>query len=152
MVQIERAQAADVPALVELLKTLFAIEQDFQFDANRQRRGLLRLLEEPPERATVLVAREGGAIAGMASAQLVISTAEGAPSAWIEDVVVREGWRGRGIGRGLMSKLTDWARSHGATRIQLLADRDNAVALDFYRRLGLQQTNLIALKRTQLDR
>jgi GNAT superfamily N-acetyltransferase len=78
----------------------------------------------------------------MATAQLVISTAEGAPSAWIEDVVVREDWRGNGVGRALLDAVLAWARSQGAVRAQLLADLDNAPALAFYDKLDWQPTRL----------
>jgi GNAT superfamily N-acetyltransferase len=83
-----------------------------------------------------------GAVVAMASAQLVVSTAEGARSAWIEDVVVADGLRGKGIGAALLAALLDWARDRGATRAQLLADRANVPALEFYRRLGWQPTQL----------
>ena len=63
-------------------------------------------------------------------------------SAWIEDVVVAEGCRGQGIGASVLSAVLGWAREKGATRAQLLADRTNVAALDFYRRLGWQPTQL----------
>jgi GNAT superfamily N-acetyltransferase len=84
----------------------------------------------------------GGVVIAMATAQLVVSTAEGAWSAWIEDVVVAQNFRRLGIGGSLLAALLDWAREKGATRAQLLADRSNAPALDFYRRLGWQSTQL----------
>ena len=139
---IGTANAGDLPALELLLALLFSIEVDFRPDGERQRRALALLLEDA-ERAIVMAARDpSGAVIGMASAQLVVSTAEGAWSAWVEDVVVAEGFRGKGIGASLLSALLDWAREKGATRAQLLADRTNAPALDFYRRLGWQPTQL----------
>jgi GNAT superfamily N-acetyltransferase len=78
----------------------------------------------------------------MGSVQLVASTAEGARSAWIEDVVVAEGWRNQGVGSSLLSALLAWARDKGATRAQLLADRTNVPALTVYQRLGWQATQL----------
>lgn len=80
----------------------------------------------------------------MASAQLLISTAQGAPSAWIEDVVVQEALRGQGIARILLRELLAWAQLQGATRAQLLADNSNTPALDFYRHVGWQPTRLTA--------
>lgn len=151
MIRIEPALASDIPALVKLLESLFAIELDFTFDAARQQRGFERLLAEPRDRATLLVARSDDTVAGMASGQLVISTAEGAPSVWIEDVVVDEPFRGQGVGRALLRGVIDWAVGHGATRAQLLADRDNEQAIAFYRHLGLEVTNLIALRLVGID-
>lgn len=151
-IHIVRAGNADVPALIELLAALFAIENDFSVDRSKQRRGLELLLSQPDDRAVVLVARMGdGMVAGMASAQLVISTAEGALSAWVEDVVVRQSLRGQGIARLLLQEVIAWAQRHGATRAQLLADNTNTLVLDFYRHIGSQPTQLFAWRRFLRD-
>ncbi len=148
-VTITPASEADIPELIELLGVLFSIEQDFAPDTDKQRRGLAALLASPG--GHIAIARDEAAHAvGMATAQLVISTAEGAPSAWIEDVVVREDWRGRGLGRTLLDAVVAWARSQGAVRAQLLVDLDNAPALAFYDRLAWQPTRLGA-RRLMLD-
>ena len=152
MLQIERAVEADIPALLSLLQSLFAIEKDFVFDGQRQQRGLQALISALGDRSTLLVARVDGVVAGMASGQLVISTAEGAPSVWIEDVVVAQDERGKGIGRELLNAIVAWARSQGATRAQLLADRDNPAALSFYAHYGMDSTDLVALRLRDLDR
>lgn len=147
---ITSANESDIPELIDLLGVLFAIEQDFTPDTDKQRRGLAALLASPT--GHVAIARDANARAvGMATAQLVISTAEGAPSAWIEDVVVREDWRGKGLGRSLLDAVLAWARGQGAVRAQLLADLDNAPALAFYDRLDWQPTRLGA-RRLMLDK
>lgn len=140
-VTITQAGAADIPDLIELLGVLFAIEQDFTPDPGKQRRGLTALLASPSGYIAIARAPNARAV-GMATAQLVISTAEGAPSAWVEDVVVREDWRGKGLGRALLDAVLNWARAQGAVRAQLLADLDNTPALAFYDRLGWQPTRL----------
>jgi GNAT superfamily N-acetyltransferase len=147
---IEQARSADIPAMVGLLAALFNIEQDFKPDTERQIRGLAGVLASP--NACIMLARtaQGEAIA-MCSAQLVFSTAEGAHSAWIEDMVVHEAWRGRGIGRQVLQAVLAWASERGATRAQLLADLDNQPALDYYQHLGWQETQLIA-RRLSLQR
>ena len=140
---IEQASSADIPAMVGLLAALFSIEQDFKPDTERQIRGLAGVLASP--NACIMLARsaQGEAIA-MCSAQLVFSTAEGAHSAWIEDMVVHKAWRKRGIGRQVLQAVLAWASERGATRAQLLADLDNQPALDYYQHLGWQETQLIA--------
>jgi ribosomal protein S18 acetylase RimI-like enzyme len=138
---IRRAIAADIPALTSLLAALFSIEKDFAPDSERQARGLAAVLDSPLGHIAVATASDGSVV-GMCSGQLVYSTAEGAASVWIEDVVVAEAWRGRGIGRALLGSVLDWAAARGATRAQLLADLDNQPALDFYRKLGWAETRL----------
>jgi len=143
---IRRATSRDLDALVRLLGVLFSIEADFAPYVERQRRGLAMLLATP-ERAAVLVAERAGAVAGMVTAQLVVSTAEGGPSALVEDMVVEANERRHGVGRALLAAAEAWAAERGATRLQLLADRENAPALRFYERLGWRWTQLVCLRR-----
>ena len=144
-VSIRPAQAADLDGLVDLLAVLFAIEADFNFDTARQRRGLAMMLDH--DRAVVLVAEAEGRVIGMCSGQLTISTAEGGSALLVEDVVVVEGWQGQGVGGKLMEALELWARVRKVERLQLLADRNNEAALEFYATLGWQSTELVCLRR-----
>ncbi len=140
---IDTARAEDVPKLVELLLDLFGTELDFTADVTAQTRGLELLIAQPPQQATVLVARDAdGQVIGMGTAQLVISTSEGAPSAWIEDIVVHRDHRRAGLGRALLDALLVWSRERGATRAQLVADRENLPAEMFYSALGWKTTQL----------
>ncbi|MGE4292833.1 MAG: N-acetyltransferase family protein [Desulfovibrio sp.] len=143
--RIRPARPGDIDAFCGLLATLFGIEADFAFDAARARRALGLLLAE--ERACVFSALHNGEVAGMCSGQIVISTAEGGPSVLVEDVVIREDARGIGLGRELLLAVENWGLLHGATRLQLLADRHNATGLEFYGHLGWHSTNLICLRR-----
>ncbi len=92
----------------------------------------------PPPRSSEVV--------GMVTVQLVVSTAEGGFSGLVEDLVVAARERGRGIGRLLLERAEGWARARGASRMQLLADRENARALHFYERAGWRGTRLLCLR------
>lgn len=144
-VVIRPARPADLAALVDLLRALFSIEADFDFDAVRQRQGLVMLLAH--EKAVVLVAEAAGQVVGMCSGQLTISTAEGGFALLVEDVVVAKPWQGKGVGRELLAALEQWGARKKVGRLQLLADRNNAAALEFYRKLGWQLTELICQRR-----
>lgn len=156
---IREAREADMRELVELLGLLFGIESDFAPDAARQRAGLSLLLGKgaglvlaataPP--AAAQDGPEAGCgparVVGMATAQVVVSTAEGGPALLVEDVVVRPEWRGRGVGRALLSRIERWGAALGATRLQLLADRHNTASHGFYASCGYASTNLVCLRR-----
>lgn len=145
MVPIRPAGPADIDSLVSLLHVLFSIEEDFVFNKARQQRGLEMMLNT--SRGCILVAEADAAVIGMCSGQLTISTAEGGPALLVEDVVVHENWQGRGIGSRLMEAIIAWAAEQGASRFQLLADRNNRPALDFYEKIGWQTTQLICLRK-----
>lgn len=145
-VRIRPAASGDVDGLVRLLGVLFSIESDFRPDEARQRRGLALLLADP-EGCAVLVAERDGAVRGMVTGQLVVSTAEGGRSVLVEDLVVEAAERGRGVGRALLAALERWGTARGATRLQLLADRENLPALAFYAREGWSSTRLVCLRR-----
>jgi len=144
MVAVRPAMADDIDTLCGLLRVLFTIEEDFTFDEARQRRGLRMLMDR--NRGCLLVAESEAGVIGMCSGQLLISTAEGGLSLLVEDVVVDAEWRGQCVGRLLMAAISEWARVLNVNRLQLLADRNNTPALDFYRRLGWQTTELICLR------
>ncbi|MEN6414143.1 MAG: GNAT family N-acetyltransferase [Veillonellales bacterium] len=143
---VRQALPADIDSLVELLQLLFAIETDFSVDRERQRCGLEMMLQAEKFRC-VLAAEINRKVVGMCSAQLLVSTAEGGFKAMIEDVVVAEEYRGRGIGAQLLKSIAQWAAKQGATRLDLLADRGNGPALAFYKKLNWTFTELICLQK-----
>ena len=96
------AKEVDIADLVHLLSILFSIEKDFIPDSDKQQKGL-QLLIKNQHTATIQVARNNDEkVVGMVSAQLVISTSQGATSAWMEDMVINEAYRGHGIGKQLL--------------------------------------------------
>jgi len=56
----------------------------------------------------------------------------------VEDVFVREGARGTGLGRALVSFAIDRARERGCRRLELDTAEENAPALALYRSLGFR--------------
>jgi GNAT superfamily N-acetyltransferase len=138
------AKVSDIPDLINLLSALFTIEEDFSPDLAKQKKGL-DLLIQNTKTATIQVAKNSsGKVIGMITAQLVISTAQGAASAWVEDMVVDKAYRGHGIGKQLLQNIQNWAKNHGATRAQLLVDIANADAIGYYSHLNWETTQLQA--------
>ena len=143
-ITFKEATESDIDDLVSLLSDLFTIEKDFNPDLSRQKAGL-NLLVKNHATATIQVAKNASdQVIGMVTAQLVISTAQGAASAWIEDMVVNINYRGQGIGKQLLQRTLDWAKRHGATRAQLLVDLENTEAFGYYEHLKWETTQLQA--------
>jgi GNAT superfamily N-acetyltransferase len=136
----------DFTGMIRLLQESSAIEAKFEFDREKQRRGLQLLLESPS--ASIWVAERRGRVVGMVTVQLVVSTAEGRFSGVVEDLFVSSAYRRRGIGKALLKAAVQWAHSGGAARVQLLADGHNVPALIFYRKQDWKQTSMMAIRRS----
>ena len=67
-----------------------------------------------------------------------ISTSRGGIVAKLDDVTIREGWQGRGVGSAMLAALAAHLRAEGASRIDTACHRDNAGAWRFYERLGFR--------------
>jgi GNAT superfamily N-acetyltransferase len=146
---VRPATVADIEACVALVRQLFALEADFEFDADRVRRGLTLLMGSGDDRIVLVVDCEGAVVA-MVTLQIVVSTAEGGLSVWLEDLVVDAAVRRAGLGALLLSAAEQWALSRGAHRLQLVADAGNLPALAFYAKRGWSTTRLV-VRRQHLE-
>lgn len=142
---IRHATKADIKSMAALLKELFSIETDFVIDATKQETGLELLLAEPE--ALVLAAEYENSVAGMCTVQTVISTAEGSKAGIVEDLVVSDRFRRQGIGQALLTAAEEWAAKHDINRLQLLADKGNNQALEFYASREWQPTDMGCLRK-----
>jgi len=147
MVTIRTATPADIPQLVALLKALFAIEADFDFDQDKQTRGLNLLLDSEKDRIFVAESLKDNKVLGLCTVQTLISTAEGGPVGLLEDLVVAANYRNQGIAARLVAEAVSWAECRGLKRLQLLADKNNGPALSFYQKQGWQSTQLLGLRK-----
>jgi ribosomal protein S18 acetylase RimI-like enzyme len=145
-IKIRKAYQSDIPQMCDLLTELFSIEADFVAAPDKQARGLQLLLEDK-NGSLVLVASVENEVVGMCSLQTLISTSEGGLVGLIEDVVVKTDYRRKGTGNAMLSEIFSWCEEKGITRVQLLADRDNQEALDFYASREWIFTNLICMRK-----
>jgi N-acetylglutamate synthase-like GNAT family acetyltransferase len=111
---IRRACYDDIDTMAGLLSELFAIEDDFSIDIEKQSRGLKLLLDTPSAILLVVESKEG--VIAMASLQTLISTAMGEKVGLIEDVIVTEAYRGTGTGKALLEALIAESDSTGLKR------------------------------------
>lgn len=63
------------------------------------------------------------------------------PLAWIFDVTIRDGFRGRGIGRVLLHDMMARCKEKGFEQIGLQVMTHNTRAIEFYRREGFAPTS-----------
>jgi ribosomal protein S18 acetylase RimI-like enzyme len=85
----------------------------------------------------LLVARDGDAIIG--SLTLVLLRIPTGVRAWIEDVVVDEAARRRGVGEALTREALRLAAEAGARSVDLTSRRSREAANRLYRRMGFEE-------------
>jgi ribosomal protein S18 acetylase RimI-like enzyme len=95
----------------------------------------LRELVESPA-TTLLVARDEGEILG--SLTLVVFRIPTGVRAWIEDVVVDDAARGKGVGAALNERALQVAERLGARTVDLTSRPSREAANRLYQRLGFQ--------------
>ena len=142
---VRPATIDDLKPLCELLDLLFTQEADFTPDHSRQEQGL-RLIIENPTVGRIYCATESDRIIGMVNLLFTVSTAEGGPVAWLEDMIVHPSRRGQGIGEQLLQTAIAEARSSGCLRITLLTDTTNQSAVRFYTRSGFTPSHMMPLR------
>jgi ribosomal protein S18 acetylase RimI-like enzyme len=87
----------------------------------------------------MLVAADGGEVVGVLSFSSRPSLFHAGTSGLIEDLVVTARRRRQGIGKLLVEAFLARARSRAWVEVSVSTSRDNRQALDFYRRLGLDE-------------
>jgi GNAT superfamily N-acetyltransferase len=90
----------------------------------------------PQPAATVLLARDNGEPAGLASYSFLWPAAGADTSLFLKELYVRTPYRRRGIARELIAAVRSEAQAAGCTRLEWQADADNPAALAFYEALG----------------
>lgn len=134
-VRIEAATPADVPTLLTLIRELAAFERlldEVQATEQQLHEGLFGARPS----AEVVVARVGTEVVGFALFFQNFSTFLGKPGLSLEDLFVRQQYRGQGCGEALLRYLARLAVERGCGRFEWSVLDWNQRAIDFYKNLG----------------
>jgi GNAT superfamily N-acetyltransferase len=132
---IRPAIAADVPLVLQLIRELAAYEK-LGHEVTATERDLRESLFSSPPSAEVVIAETDGGVAGYALFFHNYSTFLCKRGLYLEDLFVRPSFRGRGIGRLLLSHLAGIAVQRGCARFEWAVLDWNESAIGFYRSLG----------------
>jgi GNAT superfamily N-acetyltransferase len=128
------ATIADVLLLVGLIQELAEYEREPDAVLITEE-DLIRDGFGPEPRFRGLIAEEAGQPAGYALFYGCYSTWTG-PGIFLEDLYVRESFRGHGVGKALLCRVAQIARQEGARSIRLDVLDWNQPAIQFYKSLG----------------
>ncbi len=135
MLSIRPATANDVPLLKTMIHEFAAFER---LPVAVTEGDLLRdgFGEQP--RFGALIAEWDGQPAGYAFFFDYYSTFEGRAALFLEDIYVRDQYRGKGIGKALLARVASVAQRQNCFGVRWQVLDWNTPAIDFYRKLGAE--------------
>jgi ribosomal protein S18 acetylase RimI-like enzyme len=133
-IAIRRARRADAARIVELDCELARFEKLTPPDETEAARLIDWIFES--KRLEALVAELDGRVEGIALFYEGLGTFRAKPFLYLEDLVVSEKARSRGVGEALLAALAREVVSRGALRLEWSVLDWNERAISFYDRLG----------------
>ena len=125
------ARETDAPELLAMMRTFYAHEE-IEFDPARAERALVELIRDS-SRGGVWMILAGETLAGYAALTYGHSLEFGGRDALVDELFVREEFRGRRLGRAAMELLAAAAARGGARALHLEVERKNTRAQALYR-------------------
>ena len=139
-ISIQPATPADAPMILTLIRELAEFERllhEVTATEAQVREGLFG----PRACAEVAIARMGPEVAGFALYFHNFSTFLAKPGIYLEDLYVRQQFRGQGCGEALLKHLARTAVARGCGRLEWSVLDWNQRAIDFYKSLGAVPMN-----------
>lgn len=133
---VRSATAADIPILVELMREFYA-EAGYALDEGWAGASFLALLEDDAL-GRVWVAYCDSQPAGYAVLTVRFAMEYGGLDGFIDDLFIRPGSRGKGLGRAALDALVAECGRRGVLALHVEVGRDNGVAQTLYRSYGLK--------------
>lgn len=139
MIKFRFATVDDVPLILSFIKELAAYEK--MSDEVTATEDLLRERIFDKRRAEVLFALENGIEIGFALFFHNFSTFLGKDGIYLEDLYIKEKYRGKGYGRAIISELAKIAVERDCGRLEWWCLDWNKASIDFYLKLGAEPMN-----------
>jgi GNAT superfamily N-acetyltransferase len=125
------ASEADLTAVVELLVTLSStLEKQHDVDRQQLIANCLSIIHNP--NAFMLIAKEGEETLGLITFSTRRTALHPAPSALVDEIIVKKEHQGRGIGSSLLIAMIDRCRQLGCCEVEVSTEMNNHEAKAFY--------------------
>ena len=134
-IRIEPAVVGDTPVILELIRELAQFERLIDQVTATETALREQLFGKRPG-AEVIMARIGTEVAGFALFFHNFSTFLAKPGLYLEDLYVRQKFRGHGCGEALLRRLAQIAVERDCGRFEWAVLDWNQRAVDFYKALG----------------
>ena len=97
-------------------------------------------IQDSRHETNALVALVDGTVVGFAHHRLYARPSEGGKGLFLDDLFTLPDVRGRGVGRALISRLTEIARQNGCAKVRWVTAEDNVVAQRLYDQIAEKTT------------
>jgi len=132
---IKPATIDDTPLVLKFIKGLAEYEK-LEDECVATEDGLRQTMFGANPMAEAVIGYSGDQAVGFALFFHTFSTFLGAPSLYLEDLFVLPEWRGKGLGRQLLSYLARLAADRGCQRLEWAVLDWNEPSIGFYKGLG----------------
>ena len=142
--KVRQATPEDVPSLVALFQELDRMQADWRVFTPRpgfydEVGSSYREAMNSPDAVVLVAADDEGEVVGMAFGEVRIPSRFSDERALeLSAVVVRAGYRGRGVGRELVEEAARFAGDRGIAWIELKTFSPNRGAMEFWKDLGFE--------------
>lgn len=133
--EIKFAKAKDIPIILNFIKDLAKYEK-LENEVVATEQSLHDTLFGKKTFAEVLIASESGVEVGFALFFHNYSTFLGKPGIYLEDLFVKEEFRGKGYGKALLTKLAKITVERNCGRLEWSVLDWNEPSIKFYKKLG----------------
>lgn len=132
---IQKATPADVPLIIDLIKQL-AVYEKLEAEAKATPAAIETYLFSNKAVAECLLAFAADECVGFALFFHNFSTFVGKPGIYLEDLFIKEQYRGLGYGKKLLLHLVQIAKERNCGRVEWSVLNWNEPAIQFYKSLG----------------
>lgn len=140
MLEIKPATKNDAGIILELIKDIAEYEKlSDQVEATKE--SIIKYLFDEKAFAECLIGFENKVPIGFALFFHNYSTFVGRPGIYLEDLFVKEKYRGKGYGKKLLLNLVKIAQERNCGRVEWSVLNWNKPAIDFYESLGATPMN-----------
>ena len=132
----EPATSDEIEMLVAMMRELYAYD-GLAFDEAIARRALMGVIDNETFGRVFLI-RLGNEVAGYAVLTFGYSLEFHGRDAFVDELYLRNEYRGRGIGKRALQFLTEVCANEGVSALHLEVERENTSAQAVYRKFGFE--------------
>lgn len=134
MSRFRPAVSGDVDAIVAMMRGYYG-QDGYTFVESEARAAALMLINDPTL-GRLWVARDGDEVVGYVAVALGFSFEYRGREAFVDELLIAESHRGRGLGREALEIAEAYCREAGVNALHLEVERHRENAVELYRRRG----------------